>query len=84
MQNRVLQNDFDVNTIIGKHINDLPANLEWETAYPIVDRETLLVTGIVDGNYPEEFNDGNWVTGALIDGKIVTGEHYCDFAVATD
>jgi len=73
------------NELIGTHVNELNSHdIDWGTSYPTVDRETMLITGIVDGNYPEEYNEGNWTTATLIDGQIVTGEHYSDFVVATE
>ena len=82
--NRVTSDEFDMGRLIGVHVNEISSlGLEFATAYPIIDPETLRVTGLVDGNYPEEFNGGNWLTGALIDGKIITGDQYCDFAIAT-
>ena len=52
--------NIDTNTIIGKSIDEVQAlGLDFGTSYPIVDDDGG-VTGIVDGNYPNEFNGGAW------------------------
>lgn len=43
--------------IIGKTIEEI-RGLELDGLYPIV--ENGVVTGTVDANYPEQFNNGNW------------------------
>lgn len=59
--------------IIGETISEVLAmDIDFGTSYPTVDTETMLVTGVVDGNYPNEFNGGNW--------NIVDD----NYAVATD
>ena len=50
---------IDTNTITGKKIYDVIAmGIDFGTFYPTV--ADGIVTGVVDGNYPNEFNDGNW------------------------
>ena len=50
---------IDTNTITGKSIDEVTAlGLDFGTSYPTV--EGGVVTGIVDGNYPNEFNGGKW------------------------
>jgi hypothetical protein len=45
--------------IIGQSIEAVKGmNLDFGTSYPTV--EDGIVTGTVDGNYPESFNGGNW------------------------
>lgn len=73
--NKVLNEDFDMARIEGKTLAEVETmNLEWESAYPTVEKRdgALIVTGIVDGNYPESFNGGNWE---------IIGDNY---AIATD
>ena len=69
--------------IIGKSLAEVQG-VDFGSSFPVVDPETLLVTGIVDGNYPETLNGGRWITGAVVDGAIVTGEHYSDCAVVEE
>ena len=50
---------IDIDTIKGKTIEEVKAlGLDFDTAYPVV--EGGIVTGIVDGNYPLEYNEGKW------------------------
>ena len=78
--NIVMDENFDMERILGLHVTELPADLDFDSGYPVVDRDGI-VTGIVDGKNPETLADGNWTTGAWIDGRVVTGEHYADLAI---
>jgi hypothetical protein len=76
---------MDINQVIGKSITDTEIQgVDFGSSYPVVDRETLLITGVVDGYCPAELNGGHWVTGAIVDGEVKIGEHYCDFAVINE
>lgn len=57
--NRVLDENFEMSRIEGKTIAEVDEmGLEFESAYPVV--EDGVVVGIVDANYPDELNGGNW------------------------
>lgn len=50
---------MDKNNIAGKTIEEVKAaNIDFGSEYPTV--ENGIVTGTVDGNYPETFNNGEW------------------------
>lgn len=58
---RVQDEDFDVSTIIGKPLEVVSKmDLDWGSCYPRVNLEEMTVEGIVDGNHPRDFNEGNW------------------------
>ena len=45
--------------IVGKTIEDVKKmNIDFGTNYPVV--KNGIVVGVVDGNYPYEYNDGKW------------------------
>lgn len=48
---------------IGKTLEQIDAlKIDWDSYYPIMENQDgqLICTGIVNGHYPDEFNDGNW------------------------
>ena len=50
---------IEASTITGKPLSEVQAmSLDFETSYPIVDTKTMTVIGIVDGNYPDDYNNG--------------------------
>jgi len=71
-----------INSIIGKTINDPSVSaIDFGSYYPVVNVKTLKIEGVVDGNYPETLNDGNWTTATIVHGEVKTGEQYADFAI---
>jgi hypothetical protein len=62
---------------VGRPYSCLPANVTIAGAWPIVDRSTMLITGIVFGDNTEGYE-----TADLVNNEIVTGEHYVAFVVA--
>jgi hypothetical protein len=48
-------------TVAGKTLSEL-AGVDFGSSYPIMELQNgqLVCTGVVDGNYPQEFNEGNW------------------------
>ena len=50
---------FNLSRVVGVHLDDLDDTIEWGSSYPIVGEDQVVV-GIVDGNWPNEFNDGRW------------------------
>lgn len=73
--------DEDLPRIVGRHISEFDAitdelGLDWHGQWPLVNRDTLIIEGVVDADSPVD-----WETASLVDGVIVTGEFYVDFAV---
>lgn len=66
-----------LNEFVGRPYSDLPANVTVHGAWPVVDRESMEITGVVLGDAAEGYD-----TADLVDGQIVTGEHYVAFLVA--
>ena len=58
--NRVTDEQFDRTRVIGRTYAEVAADsaIEWESCYPLVDEQTQVVGGIVDGNWPNE--SGDW------------------------
>jgi hypothetical protein len=66
---------YELDTYLGQNINNV--NLPEGEYYPIVDRDTLEITGFVFADEP-----GEWDTAAIVDGELRIGEHFTDFVVA--
>lgn len=61
---------------VGRPYSDLPPGVWVHGAWPVIDRKTMEIVAVSDGDdYP------GYVTGDLIDGKIITGDHYVAFLV---
>ena len=48
---------------IGKTLEQIDAlKIDWESYYPIMENQDgqLICTGLVNGYWPNEFNNGNW------------------------
>lgn len=58
--NNVQEAGFQLDWIVGKKIDQvLGMELNFGTSYPTVN-DNGICTGIVDGNYPLDFADGQW------------------------
>lgn len=66
----------DLTGYIGRPYSDLPDNVTVYGAYPVVDRDTMTITGVVAGE-----DAGGYDLAELRDGEIVTGDWCSAFLV---